>query len=346
MTNQVTNTYFYFRDDFSTITQQFNPLIEGSMAEFGYSYIEGVLRAFEQTHQNRGLVVYVTVWTVHRLPTYGANVIAFIMQDEWSREPKYRDKVGAVFHACGLRPVLLRNLQYGSMVEKVANVLGYLRTIYQDGISGRIRSMALRLAGKKLAPLYDFPLGYYANDQVDFIEFENRELILSFAGSVQHRMAKVKVPSPKELARERMVKALTTLAANHPDLSINHKKTTSYKASIQDTQTYSSELINSKFCLVPRGANLETFRFYEAIRFGCIPIMEVIPNTPFYQGAPIIRLSNWSELEPSLLELLTNPIALKKMHTDVLKWWSDVCSEQAVAKQVGNYVDSRPVKYL
>lgn len=346
MPDNTANTYFYFRDDFSQITQQFDPLEVGSLAEFGYSYIEGALRQFEQNHAHQGLVVYVTVWTVHRLPTYGDNVIAIIMQDEWSREPKYRDKVGAVFHACGLQPVLIRNLKYGSMTEKFANVLGYLRTIYQDGLSGRIRSMFLRLLGKKLAPLFDIPLGYYANDPVEFIEFEKRELILSFAGSVQHRMAKVKVPSPKELARKRMVESLTALTEKHPELPIRYKKTSSYKASIQDTKAYTSELMNSKFCLVPRGANLETFRFYEAIRFGCIPIMEVIPQTPFYQGAPIIQLSDWSELEPRLLALLADPVALKKMHADVLHWWTRVCSEQAVAAQLANYIAGRPVRYL
>ncbi|HCK93553.1 MAG TPA: hypothetical protein DHW71_11220 [Gammaproteobacteria bacterium] len=340
------NRYYHFREDYENLNEEFDPTQVGSLAEYGYTYIEGVLREFEQQNPNQGLIFYVTSWTVHRLPTYGDNVIAIIMQDEFSREPKYREKVGAVFHACGLKPVLWRNLKYGSFMEKFANILAYARVLARDGMSGRIRSLFLKLKGQKLAPLYDIPLGFYANEPVEYIPFSQREKIMSFAGSVQHRVAKVKVPSPKEQARNRMVSALTALAENHPELPVHYRKTSNYKSSIASTESYTQELMNSKFCLVPRGANLETFRFYEAIRCGCIPIMEVIPTTPFYKGAPIIQLNDWSELETKVLELLAKPEYLEALHQDVLAWWDAVCSEKKVAQQIENHIAGRPVNYL
>ena len=73
--NQIINRYYYFRDDFEKVTQQFDPLESGCLAEFNYSYIENVLREFESSNPNLGLEVYVTVWAVNRLPVYGKKVI-------------------------------------------------------------------------------------------------------------------------------------------------------------------------------------------------------------------------------------------------------------------------------
>jgi hypothetical protein len=343
--DQLVNRYYYFSDHFETINRQFDPIESGCLAEFNHGYIECVLREFERNNPNLGLVVYVSVWTVHRLPSYGKNVIAFIMLDEWSREPKYRDKVGAVFHACGLKPVILCNLQYGSLLEKFVNILGFVRTNYKDGLSGRFRSICLKFIGRELAPLYDLPLGYHANDRVDFIPFEERAFLFSFAGSLQHRRAKGKIPSPKEIARNRMFEAIEQLSANNPTLSICLGITACFKDSVQQGGTYAQDMMSSKFCLVPRGANLETCRYYEAIRFGCIPIMEVVPDSPFYRNAPIIQLSNWSELESRLLDVLKSPQELKRMHQDVILWWQQVCSEKVVATKLEYHLAGRTVDY-
>jgi len=331
------NTYIYFRDDFEKITQQFDPLEVGCLAVYGYSYIEGVLRNFEKNNPNAGLIFYVTAWTVHYLPSYGANVIAIIMQDEWSREAKYRDKVGAVFRTCGLAPSLVPTLKHGSILELSTNVLSFLRTVSKDGISGRIRSCLLKTQGKKLAPLYDIPLGFYANEPVEYTPFDERPNILSFAGSIQHRVAKTRVPSPKTLARQRMVQALQSCIANNPKLPIVYRETSCYKASVQNTASYCNEMMNSKFCLVPRGANLETFRFYEAIRFGCIPIIEHCPDLPYYKNAPLVKLNDWSQLETTLLSLLDKPDVLRQMHQDALAWWHNVCAETTIAEQLSSH---------
>lgn len=339
------NKYYYFRDDFEKITQEFNPMEPGCLDEFHYGYIEKALREFENNNKNLGLVIYVTVWTVYKLPSYGKNVIVFIMQDEWGREPRYREKVGAIFHACDLKPTLLNKLQYGTLVEKVANIFGFVRDHFRDGISGRLRSTFLKITGRKLAPLYELPLGYYNNNSTDFIPFNERSYLFSFSGSVQHRRVKGKMPSPKEMARSRMSDAISMLVSNNPDIPVHQEISACYRDSIKPGSRYVQDMMNSKFCLVPRGTGLGTCRYYEAIRFGCIPIMEAVPNSPFYRNAPIIKLANWSDLESCILDLMKKPEELEQMHSDVIQWWEKICSEEVIARQLENHLSGRRVDY-
>ena len=85
--------------------------------------------------------------------------------------------------------------------------------------------------------MYELPFGCHAHDPVDFIRFDEREFLFSFAGSVQYRVAKVIMPSPKELARSRMFEAIEELSANNPKLPIYLKRTACYKDSIQQANT-------------------------------------------------------------------------------------------------------------
>lgn len=339
------NQYIHYRDDFDLVHHHFDPTKKGCLKQYGYTYIETILRKFEKLHRNSGLVFYVTSWTVQHLPSYGDNVIVIIMLDEFNREVKYRDKVGAVFRTFGVKPVFWHLFKYGTPIEKFASILSLTRSIAKDGLTGRIKFNIMKAFGAKLAPVYDLPLGYYANDPVEYVDFDARPMLMSFSGSVQHRVSKTRVPSPKRLARNRMIEALVNFKENYPDLPIECSTTANFKASIAGDGTYTQQLMNSKFCLVPRGTNLDTYRFYEALRFGCIPIMELVPRTVFYEGAPIIRLNDWSELQEKIVELLKQPQKVRDLHEQALNWWKLICSEDAVARQISNHVNNKTVDY-
>jgi len=111
-----------------------------------------------------------------------------------------------------------------------------------------------------------------------------------------------------------------------------------------DAETYSAHMMNTKICLVPRGTSPETFRFFEALRYGCIPVTEVLPSRWFYDGAPALIVDDWSELGDLVTDLLTTPERLEELHADALDWWHRVCSEAAVGRYVAdilNRVSSR-----
>ncbi|MGX9415742.1 exostosin domain-containing protein [Vibrio sp. WJH972] len=329
-----TNRYIFLRENHEGTPLEFDPQESGCLASYHLSYIEDVLREFDNQLPDQGFIIYITMWNIDQLPEYGDNVIAIVLLDEFNRELRYRSKVKAIYRTCGFKPTVWNNLQHGSINEKLANVLAYGRDLYRDGLDGRIRTTILKAVGTKFAPIYAIPLGYFADQPAEFIPFNQREYLLSFAGSVQHRVNKPIFPSPKEQTRNRMLEALSVLKDNNPDLPINLRQTSNFKSSIASTFNYSQEMMSSQFCLVPRGTTLETYRFYEAIRFGCIPIMEVVPDVEFYEDAPIVKLEHWSDLEETILSLLAQPDVLDKMHTDALEWWRDKCDSKIIADRM------------
>lgn len=326
------NQYIFFRNDQEVVKFSFDPLDPICLDEADYKYFGRVLHELEPQIKDRGLIIYVTAWTVHELPSYGDNVIACILQDEWSREPKYRDKVAMVFKTCGRYPFTAQAYRHGGLYDSFSNLLGQMKALAQDQ-GAYFKTIWHFLSRRKLAPVYEIPLGCYAYEDVPFLELDQRENDLFFAGSMQHiNGKKLAIKRPKILARQRMQDALDILASKWPEMKIKRNVTGSFKESIKtDNCLYLENMMNTKICPVPRGANLETFRFYEAIRSGCIPIGEAFPRAWYYEDAPIIRLKDWSEVETIVPELLKDKAMMQDLQQKVLAWWKEKCSEKATA---------------
>ncbi|GJL86233.1 MAG: hypothetical protein DHS20C02_20080 [Micavibrio sp.] len=334
------NKYIFFRNDQQVDYFEFDPKDPKCLDNVDYKYFGRALNILEPFIKDRGLTIYVTAWTVHELPSYGPNVIACILQDEWAREPQYRDKVGMVFRTCGKFPVNFEAYKYGDFYDIYANFLGQGKAIAKDG-TGRLQTLRSSFLGKDIAPIYDIPLGCYAYEDIPFIPIEERTSDFFFAGSVQHIASKGIIRRPKELARSRMTKSLLDINEKHPDINIKMTMTGNFQESIDsDNTSYLKNMMNTKICPIPRGANLETFRFYEAIRYGCIPIGEAFPKAYFYAEAPIIRLKNWSNMKNATMDILKDKEQLQDLHERSLQWWKDTCSEEATANFMLNKISS------
>ncbi len=329
------NTYIFFRNDQHQMKFEFDPDNPYSLDHVDYKYFGRAISFLEPQIQNMGLTIYVTAWTVHELPSYGPDVVSCILQDEWGREPQYRDKVGMVFKTCGLNPLNAESYKHGNFSDYISNFLGQSKAFYNDK-GGRLGTALARLKNKNIAPVYEMPIGCYAYEDTAFIPFEERTNDMFFAGSIQHKKDQLfRIKRPKELARDRMTKALEQLQEHNPDLNIKTKITTGFKDSISnENQLYLENVMNTKICPIPRGANLETFRFYEAMRSGCILIGEAFPKAWFYDDAPIIRLKNWSDIKTVVPALLADKDRMLALHTQTLEWWDNVCSEKSLAEHI------------
>ena len=80
-------------------------------------------------------------------------------------------------------------------------------------------------------------------------------------------------------------------------------------------------MMDAQVALVPRGTAAESYRLFEAWRYGSIVICEPLPPRPFLQGAPVITVDSWQELEGALLSLLADPGRQHELHEASLRWW-------------------------
>ena len=93
-----------------------------------------------------------------------------------------------------------------------------------------------------------------------------------------------------------------------------------------EVNSYAQAMMDSRIALVPRGTVAESYRLFEAWRYGCIATREQLPPRPFLLGAPAITLRSWRELEPVLDSLLAIRERQQSLHAASLAWWRDVCS--------------------
>ena len=306
------------------------------------AYFSGVFQAMEQHLRHRGLTFYLTP-DLRTLPRYGPDVVAVIQGDEAARIPAYFHRVRATFKCYGTRQVRLPGL--------------FTRPSYQNLLAHtqRLRDIARRLPGRlhqarqrllhpdTLPPIYPIPLGYANQLALPIKPITERTADVFFAGSVAHSSKRLRrwFGSPKEQGRLRMLAALEQVRRERPDLRVDLRLQSNFRHSIKaSAAAYSEGLMNARICLVPRGASFETYRFFEAMRYGCITLAEALPPYWFYENAPVVTISDWKELPYILPALLADEEAMQTRHAATLAWWETRCSETVVGHYFAEKLNS------
>lgn len=318
------------------------------------AYFSKVLQTLDRALPNQGLTFYVTMTEMKELPSYGKNVFVLILGDEFYRVPDYINKVGGVFKCYGThqireqlslyrpfwKPSYLKFLIFGQSVKNLAHRL-------LKKIKCRLKRLKFLLLGQGyVASMHDIPPGYYNSQDLPIVSIEDRTFDVFFDGSViQHHYPVWSLrywsKTPKAYAREQMVTNLQNFKEKYPQHGVHLSITSGFGGAGEESQnTYSQNLMNTKICLCPRGTTLETYRLFEAMRYGCVLIVESLPCRWFYSGAPIIQIGSWDNLEPVLAELLNDPARLQRLHEQTLEWWETRCSEKAVGKYIADQINS------
>lgn len=303
-------------------------------------YFGKVLEAVEQRLSMSGLTFYMT-WDVKTLPTYGNNVVAIVVGDEWCRIPLYFNKVKAIFKCYGTQRILGCNPILQPSWLNFLTLFQFLRTSAAC-VQGWLNYHFYRLSHWqfKHLPIYEIPLGYYKQLDLTMKNMSDRTYDIYFAGSLRQneysqRSIKRWIGEPKSVSRKQMARSLEEMQKKYPKLQIKLSLISNFVESTHSSSaTYSEELMNSKICLVPRGASFETFRFFEALRFGCVVVSEVLPPRWFYNGAPVIQIKQWRDLDKVLSDILSSENLMQKKHQESLNWWKEKCSELTVGEYI------------
>jgi hypothetical protein len=321
------------------------------------AYLGRILVAMERAGSVRDLTFYITS-RLDTLPSYGSDVIAIVLSDEWCRIPRYAFKVRAIFKTYGTRLDVNWRAFFRLNFYELSSLAQDLRTLSFSlpYAAAFVRDFARQwILGRTLPAwrIYDLPLGYFRQIAVPFVAINERQFDVFFAGSTVNRKDQIRLSDrfkPKFISRATMLKALRTLAAKQPQLAISTTLTSGFAERTADVAvTYSLHMMQTKLCLVPRGTSLETYRFFEGIRFGCVILAERLPHRWFYDGAPVITVPDWRRLSDLIPDLLADSERLASLSEASLRWWSERCSEDAVGTYVAKTLSetlARPAQLL
>jgi hypothetical protein len=309
-------------------------------------YLGGVFRAFEREWDGDPLTVYVTK-NPRNLPSVGDDVVAVLLNDEWFRAPAYSGEVLAVLRHLALAPWFPWGTLVPPSVPAILASANHLRLLFERWRYQReSRAFATRMGWRPptSANSIDIPLGYYRQPERPIREWSERGMDVYFGGSLIHdlerrarwkRVLKQLLGNPKQLYRKRMLGKLDGYRRSHPDLRAKVRLSRDFRTlGDADVTSYADDMMDARFALVPRGTAAESYRLFEAWRYGTVPIAEQLPPRPFYQGAPYVELRDWRELEAALDELLHDPARAAQLHERALAWWRDVCSEEVVGSDL------------
>jgi hypothetical protein len=109
---------------------------------------------------------------------------------------------------------------------------------------------------------------------------------------------------------------------------------------------YTEIMADTKIALVPRGSSVETYRFFEAMRQGCVVICDRLPPHWFYVGCPAVQIDNWGNLDAEVKAMSADPERLAELHHRSLAWWDEKLSESAVAHVIARSLDPASLKSI
>lgn len=99
-----------------------------------------------------------------------------------------------------------------------------------------------------------------------------------------------------------MIKDTSTLKFIDVEYCNMHPRT--YNDSI--TMNYYKKILSSKFMICPRGCGIDTYRMWDCIYLGCIPIVEKYDGYKQFADLPILFINHWNDIKQLTEDYLEN----------------------------------------
>ena len=100
-----------------------------------------------------------------------------------------------------------------------------------------------------------------------------------------------------------------------------------YKAQPQSFLKYMKEMATFRFVLSPMGTGPDTYRTWEALLVGSIPIVKTSHLDELYANLPVLTVNEWDEITPEFLEEKWKEFTTKKFNIEKLcieYWWNQI----------------------
>lgn len=161
--------------------------------------------------------------------------------------------------------------------------------------------------------VFTFPLGYKTGFWKNFDKQKvinlPRNYVWSFAGQINGKPT-----------REAMINQMKKVP-NH----FIHEIYAWAGANSLPVDAYRNLLLQSTFVPCPTGNwNLDSFRVYETLECGCIPIVEKQPLDYFgnyFGNHPFLVIDSWDQAPELINNLLSDPVRMEKKRQDCYTWW-------------------------
>ena len=147
------------------------------------------------------------------------------------------------------------------------------------------------------------PLGYHWKNNEALVPINQRKYMWSFTGT--NWMNRSSQLQPLETIVPKKVEWYA--GWNHP--------------SQLKMDEYLKLLSNTVFVPCPGGNNVETYRFYEALECGCIPVFIELPESLCDSKHPFLRTSSWLEVRDIMAHMIDNKSVLIQYHKLIMNWW-------------------------
>ena len=198
------------------------------------------------------------------------------------------------------------------------------------------------------------PLGYNNYVEKNEIPIEERNYNISFIGALNNH----RISMASEITRihryiiayglyknyEKTLKFLNNFLDWTEKSSGKYFFTWEFNAGISG-EDYCNILMHSKIALAPKGwINNETFRMYEAMKYGCVVVTDILPEREYYKNIPVIQVENWKDGFKQIRGMLKNKKLMHELSLKHKAFYDEYLSPKATAKIVADKLNSIKLK--
>ena len=101
-----------------------------------------------------------------------------------------------------------------------------------------------------------------------------------------------------------------------------------------EVEEFFDEIARHVYVLCPQGNGIDTYRFWETLYLGSIPIVRDCPLVRYFSGLPMLVINQWSDITPGLLkeqyETYLSKEELFSFDKAKLSYWKELISSNVI----------------